>query len=266
MITLLFMATTVSAQFYVSGTAGYAFAAGEKELGKKITALNKSEDLKGSYGKGMPFQIRGGYFFAEKLGVELGVGYLLGAEADVQKVMATGMPTVDMKAKSRAYGASLSLVYNLTSNIYARAGLLTKIGGKTILEGEVEVPEIGLDIDFKTDFHGKPPLGFIGALGYALPITDNIAIFGEVEYMGISVARDKSKLQEFSAKYAGKEVTKDMLLMALKSLPAQVQGQFKSLLPLLSDEAEWGKGDLPSKKAPYSSIGVNIGISYSFGM
>lgn len=266
MVAVLFMATTVSAQFYVSGTAGYAFAAGEKELGKKIAELNKQEALKGSYGKGMTFQLRGGYFFSEKLGVELGLGYLLGAEAQMQQITATGaLANADIKAKARAYGASLSLVYSLTDNIYARAGLLTKIGGKTIVEGEVKVPSLGLNIDsFKTDFHGKPPLGFIGAVGYALPIAENLAIFAEVEYMGINVERDKSKLQEFSATFMGKELTNNELLEVFSKSPAikpEVKDKLEDLTSLFKDEKKWTEG----KKAPYSSLGVNIGITYSFG-
>lgn len=277
MMAMLFIATTVSAQFYVSGTAGYAIAAGKKDLGEKITTSGK-EKLEGSYGEGFNMQLRGGYFFSEKLGVELGFGYLHGAEQEVKEIAVAGEPNVDVKAKGRAYGASLSLVYNVTESFYARAGLLTKLSGETRAVGNVKAalpaqllnPKapatqmVPLNVDFTTDFHGKPPLGFIGALGYKFPVAENIALFAELEYMGINVTRDVSNLKDFSATIAGKSMSRAQLLGSLAKLPSDSQKKFEELLPLLQDEAKWGEGDLPSAKAPYSSFGINVGVIYTF--
>lgn len=277
MMAMLFIATTVSAQFYVSGTAGYAMAAGKKVLGEKITATGR-EELKGSYGEGFNMQLRGGYFFTERLGVELGLGYLHGSNQEVQSVEVPGQPNVNIEARGRAYGASLSLVYNVTENFYARGGLLTKIAGETRAKGAVKAalpaqllnPKapatqmVPLNVNFTTDFHGKPPLGFIGALGYKFPVAENIALFAELEYMGINVTRDVSNLKDFTATVAGKSISRAQLLGSLAKLPASSQAKFAKLLPLLEDEAKWGEGSLPSAKAPYSSFGINVGVIYTF--
>lgn len=264
-IAMLFIATTVSAQFYVSGAAGYAFASGKKVLGQEATlgatGLTGATDLKGSYGEGLVMQLRGGYFFSEKLGVELGLGYLHGADQDVQKVAGI----VNVKARGRAYGASLSLVYNVTESFYARAGLLTKIGGKTEVITSLTLPNAltgkgDVKADFTTDFHGKLPLGFVGALGYKFPVAENLALFAEVEYLGINVTRDTSKLKDYSATIGGNPLPSKNLYQMASANPL-----FKDkLAPLLLEEAKWGEGKLPSEKAPYSSFGINVGVIYTF--
>lgn len=264
---MLLIATTVSAQFYVSGAAGYAFASGKKVLGQEATlgatGLTNATDLKGSYGEGIVMQLRGGYFFTEKIGVELGLGYLHGTDQDVQKVAGI----VNVKARGRAYGASLSMVYNVTDNFYARAGFLTKIGGKTEVITDLTLPSsitgLAADIkaDFTTDFHGKFPLGFIGAVGYKFPIAKNLALFAEIEYMGINVTRDESKLKDYTGTIGGGDLPSAQLYQI-----ASASALFKDrLAPLLLDEAKWGEGDLPSSEAPYSSFGINVGITYTFG-
>lgn len=268
---MLFIATTVSAQFYVSGATGYAFASGKKVLGQEATlgatGLTGATDLKGSYGEGLTMQLRGGYFFTEKIGVELGLGYLHGADQDVQNVKGI----VNVKARGRAYGASLSVVYNITESFYAKAGLLTKLGGKTEVITSLTIPKspptLPADIkaDFTTDFHGKLPLGFMGAVGYKLPIAENLALFAELEYMGINVTRDTSKLVDYSASLGGNPLPSSSSSGISLYKIASANPLFKDkLAPLLLDEAKWGEGSLPSEKAPYSSFGINVGVTYTF--
>lgn len=265
MFAMILATMSVSAQFYVSASGGYSFKAGEKTLGSSINPSG-IEELKGSYGEGVNTQLRGGYFFNDKLGLELGVGYLYGFNQDVREI--SGVPTlpeVDIKARGRAFGASLAAVYNITNNFYARAGYLTKIGGRTEAVGHITSQPLGLDINFTTDFHGEFPSGFIGAIGYKFPIAENWSLFAEVEYMGINVTRDQSELGDFSATLGGNTVTRDQLLTTLSTLPAETQAQFAELLPLIQDEVQWGENGLPSPEAPYSSIGVNFGFTYTFG-
>lgn len=271
---ILFATTaTVSAQFYVSGGSGYSFGVGKSVLGiERILSPsgNTIKTLKGSYGEGVHTQLKGGYFFNKKFGIELGVGYLHGTNQDVQKISGSEMEgvsgiTANIKARSRAFGASLAGIYNITDRFYVRAGLLTKLGGKTEVIGEVKTKSpVNLELDFTTDFQGKFPLGFSGAIGYKLPITNNLSLYGEIDYMNINVTRDTSKLREFSANIGGQKITRDQLKGALASLPAENKATFSKMLPLLEDESKWGEGDLPSSKAPYSSIGFSFGVTYYF--
>ena len=265
---VLLISLSASAQFYISGSGGYGFKAGEKVLGQKTVLSATGElvsrtDLEGSYGNGFNSQLRLGYLLNEKFGFELGIGYLHGADQDVSKTYVGDTELVNIIARARAFGASFSALYNFTDNFYARAGFLTKIGGKTETIGTVNYAP-AVTVDFTTDFHGKFPAGFIGAVGYKYPVGDNLNLFAEIEYLGINVTRDTSELSQFSATYAGQEVSRDQLDSAIRETPA-LNAQFGKLLPLLEDKHTWTEADNTNLEAPYSSVGFNIGITYTFG-
>ena len=192
-----------------------------------------------------------------------------------------------MKAHGRAFGASLSLVYDITDNLYVRAGAVTKIGGKTTVKTSLNAnlptnifnplappnTVIGLNTEFESSFHGKMPFGFIGGVGYRFELTKNISLFVEGEYLNINVPRKESKLENFKASIGGvnRAISVDEFknyVRLLQALPAgnEKTAAYKQLAnqiaPLLEDNYNWeGKG---APDAPYSSIGLNVGITYRF--
>lgn len=261
-ITFLFTVISVSAQFYISAGGGYSFGVGKKELDEPKGSIKSS---KGSYGEGINAQLRFGYFFTEKIGAELGVGYLHGSDQQ-----AFDLPAVNAKARARVFGASLTAVYNITENFYAKAGLLTKLGGKT--EGLITAKEdlsgtpapsgttllpqgTYLEINAKQEARGKFPLGFIAAVGYKHPITDNMSLFAELDYMGISVDADKAKLVSYTAKLH----TPDGQARTIQTIDSIEHTEI-----VFVDNPKPGTNQRKTYKAPYSSIGINIGVTYSF--
>ncbi|MCG8843038.1 porin family protein [Tenacibaculum finnmarkense] len=215
---IMFASLSASAQVYVSASSGYSFKAVESKMGTKTT-LSGVENTYGSYGEGTHTQVRAGYFFNDKWGIEAAAGYLHGADQTAMLVEIPGQPYVDVKARGRAFGLSLSTVYNITEHFYGRAGVLTKIGGKTEVVGKVKTAlptpvgtTIPLEIDFTRDFKGKFPLGFIGAIGYKHEILKNLSVFAEAEYLGISVTRNTSEIGDFSATLNGNNVSREALL------------------------------------------------------
>ena len=263
-IALVFSTITASAQFYVSASAGGSLTANEKVLGEKTDVLSGSlNNLKGSYGEGINGNLRIGYFFNKTVGLELGVGYLHGAEQEVNNVVintSTEVDLLEMNAKARAFGASLSGVFNVTESVYVRLGLLTKIGGKTISETNLDFSTIGTDLqaDFTTEFRGKMPLGFVGGLGYRYKLSENLNLFVEAEYMNIGVTRNKSNLEDLTATYLGSQIDAATLSTILAT------AGYSDLAVLLQEDLQWGENGLPAPKAPYSSIGLNFGVTYSF--
>ncbi|CAL2077470.1 outer membrane beta-barrel protein [Tenacibaculum sp. 190524A05c] len=281
----LFASSAIQAQFYVSASGGYAVGANEKVLGSNVSATGVSE-LEGSYGEGLHTQIRGGYFFNDKIGVEVGVGYVFGLDQDISKT--SGVPTLPesmVAGRGRAFGASLVGIYNFTDNIYVRAGLLTKLGGKTEATGSVNTALPVYDaagnviaapaptsIDFTTNFRGEFPIGFVGAIGYKFELSEKIWLFTELEYMNIDVTRDTSDLGSFSAvRTDGRVVTRDeltntitVLTSPLSTLPDSTKASLTSLSYLIRDEFTWGTEGTVKPDAPYSSFGINIGIMYEF--
>lgn len=269
---IVFGATATYGQAYISVSGGYGFEANPKVLGREVSATGEASELKGSYGVGLQTQLRAGYFFTKRWGAELSVGYLHGKEAQTNKSSA-----VDMKARGRAYGASLSAVFNITDNVYVRAGGVTKIGGRTetFTSLSTSIPAalvnpalpatstLPLQADFQTNFHGEVPFGFIGGLGYKFKLAEKVSLFIEGEYLAINVNRKKSKLDSFSATLGGNEMTLEQFKAMATRIAATPQGQaFQALLPLIEQEYDWSDKNPPA--APYSSIGVHLGLTYTF--
>ena len=266
----------VHGQAYVSLSGGYGFQSNQKVVGRDATDSAAITDLKGSYGEGYQAQLRGGYFFTKRWGAELALGYLHGKDIATNKNQ-----ILDMTAHGRAFGASLSAVFNITDNLYVRAGAVTKIGGKTESTTKLNAnlplrvfnplapdTKVNMKADFQTNFHGKIPFGFIGGIGYRFNVTDKISLFVEGEYLNINVPRKTSKLESFSATLGGansslslQEFKRYMArLQSSATAPAAYKQLANQILPLLEDEYSWeGKG---APDAPYSSIGFHFGVTY----
>ena len=263
-------------QAYVSLSGGYGFQSNQKVVGRDATNPAAITDLKGSYGEGYQAQLRGGYFFTKRWGAELALGYLHGEDIATNKNQ-----ILDMTAHGRAFGASLSAVFNITDNLYVRAGAVTKIGGKTESTTKLNAnlslrvfnplapdTKVNMKADFQTNFHGKIPFGFIGGIGYRFNVTDKISLFVEGEYLNINVPRKTSKLESFSATLGGansslslQEFKRYMArLQSSATAPAAYKQLANQISPLLEDEYSWeGKG---APDAPYSSIGFHFGVTY----
>lgn len=266
----------VHGQAYVSLSGGYGFQSNQKVVGRDATDSAAITDLKGSYGEGYQAQLRGGYFFTKRWGAELALGYLHGEDIATNKNQ-----ILDMTAHGRAFGASLSAVFNITDNLYVRAGAVTKIGGKTESTTKLNAnlplrvfnplapdTKVNMKADFQTNFQGKIPFGFIGGIGYRFNVTDKISLFVEGEYLNINVPRKTSKLESFSATLGGansslslQEFKRYMArLQSSATTPAAYKQLANQISPLLEDEYNWeGKG---APDAPYSSIGFHFGVTY----
>jgi long-subunit fatty acid transport protein len=273
--------TSMSAQIYVSASSGYAMGSAGVKFGDKTT-INGIENTYGSYGEGLNAQFRMGYNFNKTFGLELGLGYLHGANQTIKSVVGIpGQPNIDLFARGRAYGFSSSVVYNFTNHLYGRFGALIKVGGKTELVGSIEslslpagaIPGVpiatNLAIDFIQDYKGRLPLGFIGAMGYKHKIGKNLNIFAELEYMGISVTRDTSEIVEFNAslqEVPGSTLSIDQVRSILEAGGSSLAGIFNKDIEYV-DELPLGNTDSKkqlSQTVPYSSFGINFGITYTF--
>jgi len=272
--TALLFSTMTYAQFEVSVSTGYAISSAGMKLGEKVS-LSNTENSYGSYGEGANIQLRGSYFFNDTFGVNLDFGYLHGADKTVSEV---NLPTtnVDAIARARAFGASASIVYRFTNNIYGRFGALIKVTGKTeavvyqksIFSDEVAAAQ-GLpsgsysETNYKEAFHGHFPLGLVAALGYKYDLNDNFAIFAEAEYYGISLKRKDSEITSFNTNIVLPDGTVAVQgVYTLNNLP---EGYVKktTYVDKLSNTNTDNSKKL-SQKVPYSSFGINFGITYKF--
>jgi hypothetical protein len=246
------------------------------KTGEEINS-SQTENAYGSYGEGVNFQIRGTYFFDSKFGLDLALGYLNGADQTISKVEVPGT-NVDAIARARAFGAALSMVYNFNENFYGRLGALVKVGGKT--EAVVYKKEVFSDAvataqglpsgsysetNYIEDYHGHFPLGVVAALGYRFKLNEKFSLFVEAEYYGISLKRKDSEFKEFNTDIFLPDgtlvgnVTLDGLPLIDKDIYRET-----TYVDALSQANSDGSKKL-SQKVPYSSFGLNFGVTYKFG-
>lgn len=276
------------AQFYVSGSAGYGIGSAGILTGTSLNeSQTKSTNHYGSYGEGVNFQFRGGYFFNQTFGAELGFAYLHGSDLNISSYAVkddgvTVKEYLDGIAHARAYGLTASLVYNFSTNFYGKIGMVTKLGGKTEAEftRTTPTPFGGIVAEGVNDYHGRIPLGFTAVLGYRHQLSGNWNVFAELEYLGINVTRDTSEFANLTINY-----------------PDVPQGSLGGGVPAATiPGGTWNLGDAPiqhpvfgtiwapseisyedslpfpntdpektlSSVAPYSSFGFNIGVTYTF--
>jgi hypothetical protein len=258
----------------VSVSSGYSIGSAGMKLGEKIN-ISETENTYGSYGEGLNLQLRGTYYFNETFGVDIAFGYLNGADKTVSNVNVPGTE-VNAIARARAYGASTSIVYRFTNNIYGRFGALIKVGGKTeavvykkSVFSDAQATALGLDsgsyseTNYVEDYHGHFPLGLVAALGYKFDLNSNFSLFVEAEYYGISLKRKDSEIKEFNTDFVLSNGTIAASgVYSLDNLPADVVKE-TSYVDILSNTNIDTTKKL-SQKVPYSSFGINFGITYKF--
>ncbi|TYC17143.1 hypothetical protein ES677_02895 [Bizionia gelidisalsuginis] len=274
LLAVLFMSTMSYAQFEISASTGYAMGSAGMKLGETVTASER-ENSYGSYGEGANVQIRGTYFFNDSFGADIAMGYLHGTDQTISEVNVPGQQ-VDAVARARAFGASASIVYKFTNNLYGRFGALIKVGGKTEAVvnqrstfSPAEANAQGLpegsysETDYVEDFHGQFPLGFVGALGYKFDLGNNFGLFVEAEYYGISLKRKDSEITEFNTDIKLPDGTVAQSgFYSLDNLPAGYVKKTTYVDELSNDNTDPSKK--LAEKVPYSSFGINFGVTYKF--
>jgi hypothetical protein len=284
------VATSVSAQYYVSVSGGAQMGSAGVLMGTELNAAGtQATNEYGSFGEGLNAQLRAGYFWNKTFGVELGLSYLHGAEqvrdsyrSYYGKSSATlTNEVVDAKAYARAYGFSAALIYNFNENIYGKFGALTKVGGKTVAElsRSTSTPFGPVVASGEQEFKGRIPLGFIGAMGYKYKINDKLNLFAELEYLGINVTRDKSEFTSLTIKtpavpanalgaghpgfaaYTWNLGSAPYVHPVFGTLYAPTEITYVDTLPTTNTDPSKALSEV----APYSSFGLNFGLTYTFG-
>jgi hypothetical protein len=285
---LMLVATTASAQYYVSVSGGYSIPSSGMILGTSLTSDQSIATVKkGSYGEGFNTQFRAGYFFSKTFGLELGFAYLHGDDQNVDSyrtnVSAANVTSIVERTKgtahARAYGLNLALIYNFNDNIYGKFGAITKIAGATKAEfvkttNTAFGPIIATG---KIDYSGRLPLGFTASIGYKHKISSTVSLFAELEYLGINLTRDSSEYTKLAVAYPA--VPQGFLGggQPAQTIPAytwQLGQANHPVFPTPTKDIEYVDSLDPLNKdqsksltsiVPYSSFGLNIGVIYSFG-
>ena len=101
-------------------------------------------------------------------------------------------------------------------------------------------------------------------MGYKHELNSNFSLFAELEYYGISVKRKDSEITKFNTNIVAPDGT--VLVEGFYSLDNLPEGYVKETT--YYDELTFEEQADPSKKlsekVPYSSFGLNIGVTYKF--
>jgi opacity protein-like surface antigen len=257
-IIALFVATSMSAQFYIGAKVGYGFGAQKTDIGTTLTD-NSEANIWGSLGQGFTPGLKVGYFFNDNLGIELGINYLIGAKITGLDRKTTGV-TILAEAKTTQFRLLPALVYKTDMGIYGRFGLSLPVAGNTTITTEAN----GLGGPNTTEhsvevIKGKFTIGFAGAMGYAFELNENLHLFGELEYIGQNIRAKTSEITEWTRNGVDQVANADVY---------DIQTNYVDEL-----DASSNTGASPDKTKPedvlgsvngYSSFRINIGITMSF--
>jgi hypothetical protein len=204
--------------------------------------------------------------FSDNVGFELGTSYLIGASQT--KLDGTEVKMGSAEAKSSGIRLAPQLVLKSGTGLYSRVGLIIPVAGKTIATFEAMPEAISLPDgtvimgtkDGTQEFKGVFSIGVIGAIGYNYALSDKLDIFAEAEYIGLSIKSGTAELTEFSLKMPDGTEVATLSDLSYSKKYTEFVDELKA-----TDNTDTKKATKELRQeAPFSSIGLNIGIVMKF--
>jgi hypothetical protein len=240
----------------------------------------------GSYGKGIQVGATFGYMFNENISAELGFGYLIGTKiwsikgesyyTDEQKYVDETNPALNTIStsqsfstyESKASGNMLRIIPAMRFSAgngaikpYARIGLVIGVANKTKGYSNMAGSDyMGVSTVMKYEYKrtGGISLGFAGALGANYKLNDLLGIFAEVSIITQSWAPKKSELTEFTIN--GEDKFSELTT-------SEIETEYENSYSFSStDDDENSPRKSLKGSLPFSSIGLNLGLSFAFGV
>ena len=256
LILAIALATTMSAQFYAGLGVGYGFGASKRVLGQEINGTTTT-NLYGSFGQGLNIQPKLGYMFNENMGFELGINYFMGATQTIGKTT-TGLT----EGKSSGLILAPQFVLRTESGVYTRFGIFMPVMGKTIITStDSDWGGSGVQGDMEMESQGSFSLGIVGAVGYNIAISDNMNLFAELQYSAMSMKSGTSKYTKLEVGGQDQLANMDTFDKETTYVDELTASSNTSSNPNYNKDAA---KEALKDTAPFSAIGINIGITFSF--
>jgi hypothetical protein len=241
-ILVLFLGSTVYSQnVYVKLGGGYGLSLASQFM--HDAGVSPARDLKyGSFGEGINFGLGFGYNVNSNLAFELAGSYILGKKFE-NTVTSSGISTTD-----KDYANTICIMPSVVVKApmkdvtpYTRFGMI--IGIPTKFNEETQTGTGALTGTDKFKETGGLAMGIQGALGINFKAGKNLGIFAEVFGIGMNYA--PSTLENTETYTGG------------------------TLIPKLTYEESWtpalGDYKLAKPRYSFSSFGMNVGLTYTFG-
>jgi hypothetical protein len=265
---ILSLTAAKSQGLYAGFGVGYGMPVCGSVLGYISTDNNpgntfSTENVKGSYGKGINFGGYIGFMPNENIGFELGVNYLMGSKYKFTSNDINGnssdISSDEAKVNSLRLNPAVRIGFGTGKfRPYMRAGITIGVMTKMTDEYSRTHSDPGeTDITIETfEYTGGTYAGFTGALGMTFGLSDKMSLFGELTNYYISWGATKGAITKST--YNGS----DQLGMMTTD-----QKQFEFVTKI--DQTMNTSSSQPSKQlinySPLSSFGINVGLHFAFG-
>ncbi len=263
-IILVFMLLTAmglsAQQMYVGFSAGYHIGAAKTVLGKEIAADGTQTNIYGTNGKGILPELRFGYMFDDNWGLEFGLSYLLGSKQLVDADYSFNAPitaySYESYSKSTMLRFAPQLVFKTEMGVYSRIGLYIPLGGKTINTQTEDMTSGGNQNIEEKEFiyKGRFAVGFTGALGYSFEMSDQIHLFGELQYISLRIYVNSREYNSYTLNGADQ--------MGTLTNTIQKEIEYVDELPANANTDVSKPMQVLTSATPYHSFGINIGVKY----
>ncbi len=294
---------TAQAQFYISARGGYAFsvsssvAVGSAQSGNGYINIDKGKGIKesanyyGTGGPGLTFALSPGYMFTKHIGAELGIHYFMSEvlpltdRSEIDPQGAINVFRVKLSARSNQVRVAPAIVIRGGGEHftpYMRFGVLLPVYGSVVLESEqyFETSNETLKVSQRDVLNGAPSVGYQAAVGVAFSIRKHLELYAEAEIITLSIKAAKLttvKLDRIvTDKATGETTTYDINSKdASTGDPlidvSDLQAVYKDKIDNGTDntianpkfDAKQPRNEL-SRLANYNSLGVHVGLRYSF--
>lgn len=258
-------------QFYINVGGGYNLGIANQSLltnSESSGNILKIENIKVSLGKGLNFGLNIGYMFNNNLGIELQCSYLLSDETfgeDKSNYTFFGTNYYDYvktSIKSNMFRINPSIIIAggfEKLDPYAKFGVILGFGS-IIYNGLMEEYENDQLQDRSIEewkLNGGMAFGISSAVGLMYHISDLISVYGELDLIGMSYAPTKGVMTKYTINGADQ-------LPNLETIDKEID---------FIDDITYDFDNPPSSAEPdkqlkeympFSSIGLNIGVRFSF--
>lgn len=256
---------------YISVNSGYALSMSTQTFYGNSKSTDNSyfeEQVYVSLGKGVNFGGAFGYMFNQNIGAELGVSYLISDDVSIKSIG-------DYSGSSYTYETTLSakmiqfkptLIFSSglgKLNPYVKLGAVIGKGKITsvsdskdsyIYPGE---PIENYTMHQKNELNGGLSFGLSAALGINLPLSDKIGFFLELNMINMAYAPTKGEVTE--ATENGVNVLPDYPISDKKTEYVDSYSYNYSNPP-----KPYNPGKELKQKAPFGSVGTNLGVRFKF--
>ncbi len=251
--------------FYAGLNGGYnwgsaSFASRNSTQVGNITTYDRVQI---SLGQGVNMGASVGYKLNKFLGAEMGVSYLISSSITTENKRTSGSTsttnTLNFSSTMLSFIPTLLITPGFEKiNPYAKLGLILGLGTFTRKSEDISsAPNLNSNNSSTRLYNGGLAIGLISSFGAAYKINEAISLFGEFNLINLSYSPTKSEITQ------SKENGVDNLsTMSTRDKVVEYSDSYSEDSSIPANPNAPRKAS--SESLPFSSIGVNIGISYSF--